>query len=105
MTSRWEAFEDRPNIAALVHGPVVLAQQLPLGTIPAALMNEQGPTVEKAPPPVSTAVLPADLPGKLRPKSDGSFSFVADSGGRTVVFRPLTDSHERFAVYNEVGPT
>ena len=105
MTSRWETFEDRPNIAALVHGPVVLAQQLPLGTIPAALMNEQGPTVEKAPPPVSAAVLPADLPGKLRRKSDGSLSFVADSGGRTVVFRPLTDSDERFAVYGEIRST
>jgi hypothetical protein len=102
MTTRWEAFEDRPNVAALVHGPVVLAQQMPLGTIPAALMNEHGPAVDKAPPPVPALPLPADLPARLRPVAGKPLRFTADVGGRTVELRPLTESDQRFAVYNEV---
>jgi DUF1680 family protein len=69
MSRRWGAFDDRPNVAALVHGPVVLAQQLPLGEIPAALLHEQGPLVYEAPPPVAALQLPADLPARLRPRS------------------------------------
>ena len=103
MTSRWEKFEDRPNVAALVHGPVVLAQQLPLGTIPAALMNEHGPAVDKAPPPVPALPLPADLPERLRPVPGKPLHFTAAVGARTVELRPLVDSDQRFAVYSEVS--
>ena len=105
MPTRWEAFEDRPNVAALVHGPVVLAQQLPLGAIPPSLMNENGPKLEKAPPPVAAAVLPIDVPVRLRPKSEHPLWFVADVDGRTVEFRPLTDSDQRFAAYSEIRST
>ena len=103
MTSRWEAFEDRPNVAALVHGPVVLAQQLPLGSIPAALMHEHGPAVDKAPPPMAALPLPANLPAMLRPIPGKPLHFVAALGSRTVELRPLTDSDQRFAVYAEVS--
>ena len=102
MTTRWEAFEDRPNVAALVHGPVVLAQQLPLGEVPAALMHEHGPAVDKAPPPIAPLALPADLPARLRPVPGKPLRFVADLGARTVELRPLVDSDQRFAVYSEV---
>jgi DUF1680 family protein len=102
MTTRWEAFDDRPTVAALVHGPVVLAQQLPLGDIPAALMHEHGPAVDKAPPPVAALRLPADLPARLRPVPGKPLHFVADFDARTVELRPLTDSNERYAVYSEV---
>ena len=103
MTTRWERFEDRPNVAALVHGPVVLAQQLPRGSIPAAMMIEQGPSVDKAPPPAAAAVLPPDLPARMRRVPGKSLHFAADLGGRNVEFRPLYDSEQRYAVYAEVG--
>jgi DUF1680 family protein len=103
MTTRWEAFEDRPNIAALVHGPVVLAQQLPLGEIPDALMHDHGPAVDKAPPPVAAQPLPKDLPARLRRIPGKPLHFAADVGARTVELRPLADSDQRFAVYAEVG--
>jgi DUF1680 family protein len=102
MTTRWEAFEDRPTVAALVHGPVVLAQQLPLGDIPAALLHEHGPAVNKVPPPVAPQRLPADLPARLRPVPGKPLHFVADLGARTVELRPLADSNERYAAYSEV---
>jgi len=103
MTTRWEAFEDHPNIAALVHGPVVLAQQLPLGEIPDALMHDHGPAVDKAPPPVAAQPLPKDLPARLRRIPAKPLHFAADVGARTVELRPLADSDQRFAVYAEVG--
>jgi hypothetical protein len=102
MTTRWEAFEDRPNVAALVHGPVVLAQQLPLGDIPIARMHDQGPAISKAPPPLAALRLPAELPARLRPVAGKPLHFVADLGARTVELRPLADSNERFAAYSEV---
>ncbi|WP_066817224.1 glycoside hydrolase family 127 protein [Sphingomonas mali] len=102
MTTRWEAFDDRPNVAALVHGPVVLAQQLPLGDVPAALMHDQGPAMAKAPPPVPPLRLPADLPARMRPIVGKPLHFVADLGAQTVELRPLADSNARFAVYSEV---
>jgi DUF1680 family protein len=104
MTSRWEAFEDRPDVAALVHGPVVLAQQLPLGEIPPVLMHEHGPAVDKAPPPVPPVPLPADLPSRLRPVSGKTLRFTAVSGGHEIEFRPLTESDGRFAVYSQLDP-
>ena len=103
MSTRWEAFEDRPNVAALVHGPVVLAQQLPLGTIPATLMHEHGPAVDKAPPPQSALPLPANLVGLLHPVAGKPLHFFANVGGRTVEFRPLTDSDQRFAIYSLIA--
>jgi len=105
MTTRWEPFEDRPNVAALVHGPVVLAQQMPLGTVPPALMNEHGPAVDKAPPPLAAAALPIDLPARLRRVPGAGMRFVGDVDNRTVEFRPLTDSDQRFAVYSDVRST
>ena len=102
MTSRWETFDDRPNVGALVHGPVVLAQQLPLGEIPAWMMHEHGPAVDKAPPPLAAQRLPADLPSRLQPVAGKPLHFVADLGAHRVELRPLADSDQRFAVYSEI---
>jgi len=102
MTTRWEAFDDRPTVAALVHGPVVLAQQLPRGEIPVALMHDQGPAIDKAPLPAPPLPLPADLPARLRPLSGKPLHFTANVSGRIVELRPLTDSDQRFAAYSEI---
>ena len=102
MTSRWEMFDDRANVGALVHGPVVLAQQLPLGEIPAWMMHEHGPAVDKAPPPLAARRLPVDLPSRLQPVAGKPLHFVADLGAHRIELRPLADSDQRFAVYSEI---
>ena len=45
-----ERFSDRPSVAALVYGPVVLAQQLAIGSMPPEQLTTQGPEMAKAPP-------------------------------------------------------
>jgi len=103
MAFRWERFPDRPNVAALMYGPVVLAQQLPIGTVPADLMAEHGPKIEKAPPPVQPAILPATLTARLKPTGNAALHFEAEIDGKRVLFRPMTDSKERFAVYSQLS--
>jgi len=103
MRTRWEAFPDRPNVAALVHGPVVLAQQLPLGTLPEPLLHEHGPKLEKAPAPSAPATLPRSTPDRIRSASDAPLHFAADIDGRRVEFLPLAQSGQRFAVYSQIS--
>lgn len=103
MSFHWEAFPDRPSVAALLYGPVALAQQLPLGTIPPELMAEHGPKIEKAPPPVQPAVLPRSLTTRLRATGEAPLHFAADVGGRQLVFRPVAGSDQRFAIYSQTS--
>jgi hypothetical protein len=103
MQSRWEAFGDRPNVGAIVHGPVVLAQQLPLGSIPAELMHEQGPQPEKVAAPPMPASLPRDLPQRLKPVPGAPLHFAAKVDGRRFDFRPINDSWERYSVYSQIA--
>jgi len=103
MRTRWEAFPDRPNVAALVHGPVVLAQQLPLGTIPEPLLHEHGPKIEKAPAPLAPATLPHDIPDLVRNVAGAPLHFAAEVGGRRVEFLPVAQSGQRFAIYSQIS--
>ena len=103
MQARWEAFEDKPDVAALVYGPVVLAQQHPLGEVPVDLMHEQGPKLEKAPASGLPAALPRDLPSRLAPVSGKPLHFTANAAGRTIEFRPINDSWERYSVYSAIA--
>ena len=64
--------------------------------------HDHGPAVDKAPPPVAAAPLPANLPTMLRPVPGKPLHFAAALGPRTVELRPLADSEQRFAVYSEV---
>jgi len=103
MRAQWEPFADRPNVAALVYGPIVLAQQLPMIPIPEELMHEHGPMPEKlasVPPPPPP--LPRGLPGQLVPVSGKPLQFTASVNGNTVNFRPINDSWERYSVYSEI---
>lgn len=100
MPMRLERYDDRRNEAALLIGPIVLAQQLPTGDIPTALLTEQGPDLAKSPPPVGAATLPVDIAERLRPTGTASLHFVADVDGRKIMFKPIHESWERFAVYN-----
>ena len=103
MQARWESFTDKPDVAALVYGPVVLAQQFPLGEVPEDLKHEQGPKLEKAPASGIPAALPRDLPTRLKPVSGALLHFTADVAGQTVEFRPVNDSWERYSVYSPIA--
>lgn len=102
MHPHWEAFSDRPNVAALVLGPLVLAQQLPLGNIPDALMHEEGPEIDKVAA-VAIPELPRDLPSRLKPVPGSPLHFTAEVEGRTIEFRPIKDSWERYSVYSLIA--
>ena len=101
MQAHWEAFGDRPELAALVYGPVVLAQQLPLGELPDELKHEQGPKLEKYPAKEVPAALPRELPSRLK-RGAGPLSFTADVGPRTIEFQPISRSWERYSVYSTI---
>jgi DUF1680 family protein len=103
MTLSVEPFTDAPDTVALVYGPVVLAQQLPKGTIPEKLLNEQGPDVAKAPPPAVPAVLPADIVARLSPVPGQSLTFALTGPQGSVLFKPVSESWERFAVYSKLA--
>jgi uncharacterized protein len=103
MRSRWEVLPDRADVGALVHGPVVLAQQLPLETIPPELMHEQGPKLEKIAAIPKPAALPRDLPQRLKPVSGKPLHFVAEVEGRRINFSPVNDSWERYSVYSPIA--
>ena len=102
METRWEAFPDRGDVAALVHGPVVLAQQLPLGAIPEELMHGEGPEVDKVAA-VTVAALPRDLPARMKHVPGKALHFTAEADGRTIAFAPVSDSWERYTVYSPIA--
>ncbi|HEV8408640.1 MAG TPA: glycoside hydrolase family 127 protein [Sphingomicrobium sp.] len=102
MESRWEVFPDRPDVAALVHGPVVLAQQLPLGDLSNDLMHEEGPEVDKVEA-LAVPALPRDLPRRLKPVTGEPLHFIAEVDGRTIKFHPINDSWERYIVYSPIA--
>ena len=102
MQTRWEVFPDRPDVGALVHGPVVLAQHLPLGTIPADLMHEHGPMVDKVAAPVAPAALPRDAVVRLVPVSGQPLHFTTEVAGQLVDLRPVNACRERYSVYNRI---
>ena len=102
MAPRLERFRDRPQTAALLYGPVVLAQQLPTGAIPAALMIDHGPDIDKAPPPVPPVPLPADIVERLQPVSGSPLHFDATIGERRIAFKPVNQSWERYAAYSTI---
>lgn len=103
MALRLERFADRPAIAAILYGPVVLAQQLPAGTIAASLMVEHGPDLTKAPPPVAPAILPRDILDRLKPIAGSPLRFETTVAGHHVAFEPINQSWNRFAVYSTIA--
>lgn len=102
MPVRLEPYADQPSRAALLIGPVVLAQQIPAGDLPPALLTEQGPDLAKAPP-VRPAILPSDIAARLTPDGSSPLHFAVMAQGRSVLFKPIHESFERFSVYSELG--
>ena len=99
MPLRVDRFPDAPQIQALMAGPVVLAAQLPRGDISAALMQDQGPAVDKLPlrlPPMKAGG--KSLNELVQPVQGQSLTWVATDGS-DIRFAPLNQSWARFSVY------
>jgi uncharacterized protein len=105
MPLRAERFPDAPQIQALMAGPVALAAQLPRGEISPALMQEQGPTVDKLP--LAAPQLKAEgksLDQLVRPLSDKPHHYAARTAdGAELRFAPLNESWNRYSVYLELS--
>lgn len=99
-----EPFPDDSNLFAIRYGPAVLAQQIPLGTVVASLSGGNGVDLKKSPPPVEPAMLPADVIDRMERLSATSLAFETQVAGRTVQFKPVSESFERFAAYARTAP-
>jgi hypothetical protein len=96
-----EGFADMPQVQALLIGPIVLAGQFPKGDIPAALMLENGPKVDKVPPvPIRPLVTHGQpLESVLAPVTGAPLTYVTSGQVQAITFKPLNQSWERYAVY------
>jgi hypothetical protein len=103
MTLRKEAFPDDPDLFAVLYGPVVLAQQIPLGAAAASERWGNGVSLKASPPPMEPAPLPRDVLGRLQRVSARSLTFETDLEGRKVQFKPVGESFARFAAYSRTA--
>ena len=102
MTLRTESFADDPSLQAVLYGPLVLAGQFPLGTLPPPtppdVEKPHGPAVARYPIVVPTL---AAAGGKLHEAlvPDGPLQWRTRGPAQPIVFRPFWRSQERYAVY------
>ena len=96
-----EHFADAPQLQALLVGPIVLAGQFPMGTIPEALMHKQGPKIDEVSPLRVPSVVTSGRPLEtiVKPVNDAPLTYVTTRQPQNITFRPLNQSWERFAVY------
>jgi uncharacterized protein len=96
-----EPLPDDKNQQAVLYGPIVLAAQLPRGEIPAELQHNQGPEIQELP----GLPVPAIASGKLeigdwmKKASVAPLTFCTTDQTHPLVFKPLNQSWDRFAVY------
>ena len=98
MALRSEGFADDPLLQAVLYGPVVLAGQFPLGTVPMPADKPHGPDV------VHNAIPVPDLPvaGKTVEtwlKPDGEMTWRTTGIGHDIVFKPFYRSQDRYVIY------
>ena len=98
MTLHVESFADNPSLQAVLYGPLVLAGQFSLGTVPTPPEKPHGPNVAQAaisvPPLAVAGKAPADW---LKPQS--ALAWRTSGIGQDIVFKPFYQSQERYAVY------
>ncbi len=102
MTLRTEGFADDPSLQAVLYGPLVLAGQFPLGTLPpstpANVEKPHGPTVARAPITVPDLAIAGRKPEDWL-KPDGAMTWRTTGMTQQIVFKPFWQSQERYAVY------
>jgi len=102
MTLRTEGFADDPSLLAVLYGPLVLAGQFPLGTLPpptpANVEKPHGPTVTRTPITVPNLPIAGKKPEDWL-KPDGAMAWHTTGLPQQIFFKPFWQSQERYAVY------
>ena len=101
MTLRTEGFADDPSLQAVLYGPLVLAGQFPLGTLPTlnhAAEKPHGPATARAPITVPDLAV-AGRPPQDWLKPDGAMQWRTSGLAQPITFKPFHQSQERYAVY------
>ena len=102
MTLRTEGFADDPAQLAVLYGPLVLAGQFPLGTLPAPsnpnAEKPHGPAVARAPIAVPALAVAGKNPEDWL-KPDGAMRWRTSGLAQPITFKPFHQSNERYVVY------
>ena len=102
MTLRTEGFADDPAQLAVLYGPLVLAGQFPLGTLPAPINpnaeKPHGPAVARAPIAVPALAVAGKNPEDWL-KPDGAMTWRTSGLAQPITFKPFHQSNERYVVY------
>jgi DUF1680 family protein len=104
MRLKAEPLADDPTQQAFLYGPIVLAAQFPRGDIDDDLKHNQGPEIQEAPrlsvPGLESRGLPVDR--WLVPAHGEPLTFRTSGQAQDIIFKPLNQSWQRFAVYLRV---
>jgi DUF1680 family protein len=93
-----EPFADNPQVQAVLYGPLVLAGQFPLGTVPQPDLKPHGPDVAAAPVAVPSLATGGRPPQQwLEPA--GAMTWRTKDVGQDVVLKPFYQSDGRYTVY------
>lgn len=98
MILRTEGFADDPSLMAVLYGPLVLAGQFPLGTIPAFSEKPHGPYVNQSPIAVPDLAVAGRAPDAWL-KPDGPMTWRTSGIGHDIIFKPFFRSQDRYAIY------
>ncbi len=98
MHLRAEPFADNPAVQALLYGPLVLAGQFPLGTVPAPDVKPHGPDIAASPVTVPSLATGGRPPQQwLEPT--GPQTWRTKGVGQELVLKPFYQSDGRYTVY------
>jgi DUF1680 family protein len=101
MTLYSEGFADNPSLQAVLYGPLVLAGQFALGTVPMPAEKPHGPNVAQAPIAVPSLPVAGKTPQQWL-KAGSGLVWRTSGMGQDIVFKPFYQSQERYAVYWKV---
>lgn len=93
-----EPFADNPTVQAVLYGPLVLAGQFPLGTVPTPDPKQHGPDVAAAPISVPTLSIGNRAPQDWL-EADGAMIWRSKGIEQAVVLKPFYQSDGRYTVY------
>ncbi|MEO8300214.1 MAG: glycoside hydrolase family 127 protein [Rhizomicrobium sp.] len=101
MTLHSEGFSDNPSLQAFLYGPLVLAGQFSLGTVPMPAEKPHGPNVAQAAIPVPPLKVAGKMPREWL-KAGSGLVWQTSGVGQDITFKPFYQSQERYAVYWKV---
>lgn len=91
-------FADKPDVVAVLYGPLVLAGQFPLGTVPQPDIKTHGPDVAASP-----IAIPSLATGGRPPQQwlepTGPMTWRTKDIGQELVLKPFYQSDARYTVY------